>query len=130
MWHNYMLTKHEWDKWVLGDEEKKRKWTASLYNKVDLDLMGRSEHYSVSSHPPMLVLAWVLHDVLCWIGQWNEAAWWHAEMRPYSMHWLGSTKLKLEWQSVMLVSSLSKLGNQSRLYKIVILKHKLLDIQL
>jgi len=28
---------------------------------VDLDLMGRSEHYSVSSHPPILVLAWVRH---------------------------------------------------------------------
>jgi len=30
--------------------------------KVGLDLMGGSKHYFVSSHSPMLVLAWVLYD--------------------------------------------------------------------
>ena len=38
------------------------------------------------------------------------------------------TQTRLEWQSMTLVSSLPKLGNESRLYKIVVLKHKLLDI--
>jgi len=36
------------------------------------------------------------------------------------------TQTWLEWRSVMLVS-LPKLGNESRLYKIVVLKHRLLD---
>jgi len=35
------------------------------------------------------------------------------------------TQTRLEWQSVTLVNSL---GNETRLYKIVVLKHKLLDI--
>jgi len=34
----------------------------------------------------------------------------------------------LEWRSVTLVSS--QLGNKSRLYKIVVLKHRLLDIDI
>ena len=40
------------------------------------------------------------------------------------------TKTWLERQSVTLVSSLPKSGNESRLYKIVVLKRRLLDIQL
>jgi len=35
------------------------------------------------------------------------------------------TQTRLEWQSVTLVNSLD---NETRLYKIVVLKHKLLDI--
>jgi len=38
------------------------------------------------------------------------------------------TQTRLEWQTVMLVSSLLKLGNESRLYKIIVLKHRFLDI--
>jgi len=38
------------------------------------------------------------------------------------------TKTWLERQSVTLVSSLPKSGNESRLYKIVVLKRRLLDI--
>ena len=40
------------------------------------------------------------------------------------------TQTWLERQSVTLVSSLPKLGNESRLYKIVVLKYRLLGIQL
>ena len=40
------------------------------------------------------------------------------------------TKTWLERQSVTFVSSLPKLGNESKLYKIVVLKHRLLYIQL
>jgi len=38
------------------------------------------------------------------------------------------TKTWFERQSVTLVSSLPKSGNESRLYKIVVLKRRLLDI--
>ena len=39
------------------------------------------------------------------------------------------TQTRLEWQTVMLVSSLPKLGSESRLYRIIVLKH-ILYIQL
>jgi len=39
------------------------------------------------------------------------------------------TQTRLEWQSVTLVSSLPKLGSESRLYRIIVLKH-ILYIQL
>ena len=136
--------------------------------KVGLDLMGGSKHYFVSSHPPMLVLAWVLCDVnlILWcygvtkkthpssscccpdtlksprmgtihslldlvfifrvfssllhastLVSWGYAKWDHTRCVDWDQP---------NWQSVMLVSS--KLGNESRMYKIIVLKHRFLDI--
>ena len=41
---------------------------------------------------------------------------------------INETETQTRWQSVALVSSLPKLGDESGLYKIVVLKHKLLGI--
>ena len=92
---------------------------------MDLGLMGGCKHYSVSSYPPMLVLAQVL-SVAWWAGGMLNEAILNALVGINQIE----TQTWLERQSVTLVSSLPKLGNESRLYKIVVLKYRLLGIQL
>ena len=65
-------------------------------------------------------------SVVCCLLVSSPVSWRHANTRCEinqieTQTWLG-------WRSVTLVSSLPKLGNESRLYKIVVLKHRLVDI--